>query len=186
MTGLRKLIHAAALLVPIMVELTSRNAVLVLLCVIVTVYSVAEVLRLKGRRVAGITSFTLRMSRPEETERFIVTPVYLAVGVILGLLLFPTNIAYASIGCVAVGDPVAAYVGDIFGRMRLRPHKTFEGSISGLLACFLVASIVVQPAVAFAGAVGAMVMELLDVPNDNLTMPIAAGGMMLLVTLASR
>ena len=179
---MRKLVHLCALLVPILAEVTSKPFVLTALCIIVVLYTVEEVLRLKGRRMPVITSFTLRMSRPQETGCFIVRPVYLAVGVILALLLFPTKIAYASIGIVAVGDPVAAYVGEKFGRRHIRPSKTLEGSIAGLVLSFLLASIIVDPVAAFAGAAGAMLMELLDIPDDNLTMPIAAGALILLVT----
>jgi dolichol kinase len=185
LTNLRKLIHLSALLVPILTEVTSKTIVLTALSIIVVLYAVEEALRLKGRSVPAITSFTLRMSRPEETGRFIVRPIYLAVGVILALLLFPTRIAYASIGIVAVGDPVAAYVGERFGRRHLRPNKTLEGLIAGLVISFILASIIVYPVAAFAGAAGAMLMELLDIPDDNLTMPIAAGVLISLVGLAA-
>jgi len=181
MPDFRKLIHASALLVPILTEVTSKPLILTFLCIILVVYVVEEVLRLKGRRLPVITSLTLRMSRPEERGRFIVRPVYLAVGVILALLLFPMKIAYASIGIVAVGDPAAAYVGGKFGRSNIRHNKTLEGLIAGLVLSFLVASIIVYPLQAFVGAAGAMLMELLDVPDDNITMPIAAGALMLLV-----
>ena len=185
MTDLRKLIHASALFVPILTEVTSKTIVLTALCIILVVYTVEEVLRLKGRPVPLVTSFILKMSRPQETERFIVRPAYLALGVILALLLFPTPIAYASISIVAVGDPVAAYVGGKFGRTHIRSNKTLEGSIAGLLLSFLLASTFVNPIAALAGATGAMLMELLDIPDDNLTMPIAAGALILLATLAA-
>jgi dolichol kinase len=123
------------------------------------------------------------MSRPDERDRFIIRPLYLALGVILTLLLFPTNIAYASIGILAVGDPVAAYVGGRFGRNHVRRRKTLEGLLAGFVAAFLVAALIVSPLAAFVGSIGGMLMELLDVPDDNLTMPIAAGAMMTLLSL---
>ena len=174
------------MLVPILTEVTSKLIVVSALCIIVAVYVVEEVLRLKCRPVPVITSFTLRMSRPAETGRFIVRPVYLAVGIILALLLFPTKIAYASIIIVATGDPVAAYVGGKFGHRHIRPNKTLEGLLAGLVASFLLASIIVSPLAAFAGAAGAMLTELLDVPDDNLTMPIAAGALIYLVSLTAQ
>jgi dolichol kinase len=183
MTDIRKLIHTSALLVPILTEVTSRTIVLILLCAIVVLYSLEEALRLKGRRLPLITTFTLSMSRSQETAHFIVRPVYLAVGIILALLLFPAKIAYASIVIVAVGDPVAAYIGDKIGRTHIRSNKTLEGSIAGLVASFLLAAIIVYPLVAFAGAAGAMLMELIDKPDDNLAMPIAAGALMWVVTI---
>lgn len=183
MTDSRKLIHLSAVLVPILSELTSKAMVLTAVCIITIVYSLEEILRLKGRGLPVITSFTLRMSCPEETAHFIVRPIYLAVGVILALVLFPTRIAYASIGIVAVGDPVAAYVGGRIGRRHVRRRKTLEGLMAGFIASFLAASLIVYPAAAFVGSAGAMVMELLDIPDDNLTMPIAAGALMVLLTV---
>ena len=180
MTDWRKLIHFSALLVPILDEVTSRTIVLALLFAIVVVYTVEEVLRIKGRPLPVLTSFTLRMCKPEEAGRFIVRPIFLAIGIITSLVLFPTKIAYASIAVVAVGDPVAAYVGEKWGRRHLRLNKTLEGSIAGLALSFLVASIFVHPAAALLGAATAMLVELVDIPDDNLTMPIAAGVIMLL------
>jgi dolichol kinase len=183
LTDLRKLVHLSALLVPVLTEVTSKTVVLTAICIIAIVYTLEELLRLKGRRLPIITSFTLRMSRPEETVRFIIRPIYLAVGIILALVLFPSRIAYASICIVAVGDPVAAYVGGKVGRRPVRQKKTLEGSVAGFIASFLVAFIIVSPVVALVGSAGAMLMELLDIPDDNLTMPIAAGALMMLATL---
>lgn len=178
----RRLVHFSALLVPILDEVTSRTIVLALLFAIVVVYTVEEVLRLKGRPLPVLTSFTLRMCRPEETGRFIVRPIYLAIGIITSLVLFPTKIAYASIAVVAVGDPVAAYVGEKWGRIHLRLNKTLEGLIAGLVLSFLAACIFVHPAAALLGAATAMLAELVDILDDNLTMPIAAGAVMLLAS----
>lgn len=183
MTGnLRKVVHLSALLVPILTELTSKSTVLVALSLITIAYTLEELLRLKGRRLPIITPFTLRMSGPEEAKRFIIRPIYLAVGIILTLVLFPNTIAYASICVVAVGDPVAAYVGGKIGRMRVG-RKTLEGFVSGLVASFLVTSLFVLPFTALLGSVGGMLMELFDIPDDNLTMPVAAGALMTFAAL---
>lgn len=123
------------------------------------------------------------MSRPEEKTRFIIGPIYLAIGIIMTLLLFPCTIAYSSIWIGAIGDPIAAIVGRRIGRRRITKLKTVEGFAAGLTASFLVASLLVSPIIALIGAVGAMLMELLDVPDDNLTMPISAGALMALATL---
>jgi dolichol kinase len=183
LTDLRKLIHLSALLIPILTEVTSKTVVLTAVCVTAIVYTLEEMLRLKGHRLPVLTSFTLRMSRPEETTSFVIRPIYLAVGIILALVFFPTPIAYASIGIVAVGDPVAAYVGGKIGHRHVRRKKTLEGLIAGFVVSFLLASLIVYPVAAFAGSAAAMLMELLDIPDDNLTMPIAAGAMMMLATL---
>lgn len=180
--NLRRIVHLSALLVPILVELTSKVLILELLSLITIVFTLEEVLRLRGRHLPLITQFTLRMSRSEERGRFIVRPIYLAVGIILALLLFPRIISYASIAIGAVGDTVAAYVGGRYGHKHLMRRKTLEGSIAGLIASLLSAYLLVSPLVALVGSAGATLMEVIDIPNDNLTMPIAAGALMTLTT----
>jgi len=128
----------------------------------------------------------LRMSEPAERAGYIARPAYLAIGVILALLLFPTKIAYASIIIVAVGDPIAAYIGERFGHIHIRGKKTLEGSITGFLASFLLASLISSTVVAAVGASGAMLLELLDIPDDNITMPVGAGVLMTAVSLFVR
>ena len=179
----RKVVHLLALLVPVLTEITSKTETLIALFIITIIYVLEEVLRLTGHRLPIVTAFTLRMSRRDETTHFVIRPLYLAVGIILALLLFPKTIAYASIGIVAVGDPVAAYIGGKFGRRHITRKKTVEGAIAGFTASLLLASLIVSPFVAFVGSTSAMLMELLDKPDDNLTMPIAAGALMTLTTL---
>ena len=182
--NMRKVVHLSALLVPILSELTSKVMVLAALSIITVAYTLEEVLRLKGRPLPIITPITLRMSRPEEKASFVVRPIYLAFGIILALALYPSTIAYSSICIGAIGDPVAALVGGRFGRRRIIRRKTVEGFTAGLAVSFLVASLLVSPFIALLGAAGAMLMELLDAPDDNLTMPIVAGALMMLATLA--
>ena len=180
----RKAVHLLALLVPIVSELTSKFLVLAALSIITIVYVLQEVLRLKGHRMPFITSFTLKMSRQDERTGFIVRPAFFAIGIILTLVLYPTAIAYASVCIGAIGDSIAAIVGGRFGRRRIVRRKTVEGFAAGLAAAALLASLFVPPLIALLGAVAAMIMELIDVPDDNLTMPIVAGALMTLATLA--
>ena len=179
----RKAVHLLALLVPPVCELTSKPLVVAALSIITVAYFLEEVLRLKGHSLPVITPFTLKLSRPEERTSFIIRPAYLAIGIILALVLYPSMIAYASICVGAVGDPTAAMVGARFGHRRIVRRKTVEGFAAGLAAAFLLASFLVSPFIALVGAVGAMIMELVDVPDDNLTMPVVAGALMTLATL---
>lgn len=74
-------------------------------------------------------------------------------------------------------------VGRRIGRTHATKRKTLEGFAAGLTVSFLVASLLISPIIALIGATGGMLMELLDVPDDNLTMPIFAGALMTLATL---
>ena len=180
----RKAVHLLAVLVPLVSELTSKYLVLAALSIITIAYVLGEVFRLKGDGLPIITPFTLKMSRPEERTGFIIRPAYFAIGIILALVLYPSAIAYASTCIGAIGDSVAAIVGGRFGHRRIVRRKTVEGFAAGLTVAFLMASFFVSPLIALLGAVGAMIMELIDVPDDNLTMPIVAGALMTLATLA--
>jgi len=178
----RMTVHACALLVPFLVESTSKSPVLIALGVVTLLYVLSEILRLKGKELPLITRFTLRMSVDDERTHFVVAPASLSAGVILSLLLFPENIAYASIATVAVGDLVAAYVGERFGRTYIG-LRTLEGFAAGLVASFLVACLWVPPSLAIVGSATGMLFELIGILNDNLTIPIGAGSAMFIASI---
>jgi len=177
----RQLVHLSSILVPLLVEVTSKPFVLAALCAVTLVYAAVELLRIRGRSVPLISQFTLRMSREDERSHFIAAPIFLAVGVILALLLFPRNIAYASIVVVAIGDPVAAYIGGEHGRRRVG-GKTWEGFAAGAFAAFLPTLILVPPIVGAIGSITGMLLELIGGIDDNLTIPIGSGAAMFLTS----
>lgn len=145
-------------------------------------YFLSETLRLGAKSVPLITRFTLAMSRDGESSRLVVAPIYLAVGVIVSLLIFPRNIAYASITIVAVGDPVASYFGRRLGRTHVR-QKTLEGFAAGFIASFAAALGWAAPPLALAGSACGMLLELLGILDDNFAIPIGAGLAMLIATV---
>ena len=170
----RNLVHASALLVPVLVEATSKILIMAALSILTAVYVLEEFLRLRGRNLPLVTQFTLKMSRPNEKTHFITRPVYLAAGVILALLLFPKSIAFASIVIVGIGDPVAAYVGAKFGRKRIG-GKTLEGFMAGSIAAFLATLFVIAPIIGAIGSIAGMLIEFAGIFDDNFTIPVGAG-----------
>lgn len=178
----RTAVHVSALLIPFVTEVTSKFTVVVALVATTAAYVLSEALRLRAKNVPLITRFTLAMSREDESSHLVVAPIYLAVGVVLSLLAFPKNIAYASITIVAVGDPVASYVGRKLGRVHVR-QKTLEGFVCGLIVSFVAALLWVPPYLALVGSVAGMLFELLGILDDNLTIPIGAGSAMLIAAI---
>jgi dolichol kinase len=83
---------------------------------------------------------------------------------------------------VALGDPVASYFGRKLGRIRVK-QKTLEGFAAGLIVSFAAALFWVPPHLALTGSVAGMLLELLIIPDDNLTIPIGAGSAMLIVSI---
>ena len=110
------------------------------------------------------------------------------IGVVLALELFPTDIAYAAILVLAVGDGVSSLVGP-FGRLKtkLSDKKLFEGTIAGAAFGGAAAMAFVSPIQAFVGASIAMLFEAMEIRlnqkllNDNVTVPLVAGTVMLLI-----
>lgn len=178
----RTAVHASALLIPLLVEATSKSIVTVALVAITIVYALSEVLRLKGRPIPLITRFTLAMSREGEGPQVITAPIYLAAGIVLSLLAFPKSVAYSSITIVAVGDPVASYVGRRFGQIRLG-RKSLPGFAAGLVASFAAALLWAPPYLALIGSIAGMLLELVGILDDNLTTPIGAGSAMFIASI---
>lgn len=177
----RAFVHVSSILVPVLVEATSKPLTLAALCIVTAAYVAEELLRLRGKCVPLISKFTLKMSRPDERNHFISRPVFLAAGTILVLLLFPRNIAYASIAIVAIGDPVAAYVGGQFGRRHIG-RESWEGFVAGTCAAFALTLFLVSPIVGAIGSIAGMVLELTGILDDNLTIPLGSGAAMFLAT----
>jgi phytol kinase len=179
---LRSVVHLSVMLIPFLAETTSIPLVVSAIVVTTVVYILSEMLRLRGKSVPLITRFTLVMIRKNESPGLVVAPICLAVGVVLSLLFFPKDIAYASITIVALGDPVASYVGRKLGRIHVR-QKTVEGFTAGLIVSFAAALFWVPPHLALAGSVTGMLLELLGLLDDNLTIPIGAGSAMLITSI---
>jgi dolichol kinase len=178
----RAIIHASSILVPIIVETTTEFVTVAALCAITAAYIVEELLRLRGRCVPVISAFTLAMSRPDESDHLITSPIFLASGIILALILFPRNIAYASIAILAIGDPIAGYVGRKFGQRRVG-SRSWEGFLAGTCAAFIPTVLIISPILGAIGSVVGMLLELTGILDDNLTIPLGSGVAILLATV---
>lgn len=124
-----------------------------------------------------------------ETERRHYSGIVHTTSGSLGAMLIARGdplIAGAAIGQLAFGDAAAALAGKAFGRVKiLGGHKSLEGSLACLSACYVVAIAVgARPAAALASAVAATLVELLPTTglfNDNMWLPIVSALTLLLV-----
>ncbi len=125
--------------------------------------------------------------RKNEENKLTGTPAYVA-GIGLSLFLFPASIATAAVCFLACGDVAATTFGERFGKTKIG-DKSLEGSIAFVIAAvaagFLLplAGVSVSHGIIFLGAIAAAGVELLPLGlNDNLVIPLASGGVMLLVS----
>jgi dolichol kinase len=147
-----------------------------------------------GRRyVPSFRNLTNRLlgvfMRPAEFDGLTGTPAFTG-GVFLAFLLFSKEVAVASLIPLVVGDRAAVLAGKGFGRIRIGA-KTLEGSLAFTAVTFSAYMVIVSTypsALPFpwgillaASVVGALV-ELLPRPmDDNLTIPLATGGFLILI-----
>ena len=131
------------------------------------------------QRFLPMTKFIIRAE--EQLKESAMVPY--AFAVLLTIITFPKPIALIAIYTLAISDPLSAIIGIRFGKRRIVPHKSLEGSaaffISNLLICFFILGIytgglsgvvlLVSLLVAFCTSAFEMLPLKVD---DNLTIPL--------------
>lgn len=173
----RKSLHMLIAFVPSITTVTGVLPALAILGLGVLFYTGAEYARLHGRSVVLVSAVTVIASRPRDRGRFVAGPVTLGIGAMLALLLYPAPAAFLAIYALAFGDGIASLVGRAFGRVRIAPGTTFEGSLACFVAVFA-AGLAVTGDTATALVVAAVATVLEAVPSDdmdNIIMPVGVG-----------
>ena len=132
-----------------------------------------------------------KFERKNELERFPGKGViFYLIGIDISLLLFPKDIAMASILVLALGDSVSHLYGLHYGKIKLFSKTKFlEGTIAGFIAGFLGASVFLPWHEAFLASLAAMIVEAIEIKigtqqvDDNLIVPFVAGAVVWLVRL---
>ncbi len=142
------------------------------------IYTASELARIERKNIPLVSSITLNAANFTERYEFATAPIFLALGITISLLLFPTPLNYASIAIVTLGDSAASIFGKLFGKTSIpfNKGKNLEGSLAGLAFAYFGASVFLQPLHALIGATIGILVEALPLPiNDNLSTPLATG-----------
>ncbi|HED10714.1 MAG TPA: hypothetical protein ENJ10_08490, partial [Caldithrix abyssi] len=133
---LRKIIHLAAAVFPLLYQYVLNRAEMLLLCsILLVLLFLGEVLRTYTVYFKRLYLKTLGFLLREEEETTIINgATYLMGGISLSVLAFPAEVAVISMWVVILADTAAALVGTHWGRHRLG-DKSYEGS-----AAFIVVS----------------------------------------------
>jgi len=179
---IRQLLHASAVLIPILWLWDSSWHLFIYFLVgsLSLLFALSEVLRSYGIQIPIISKLVLAAGREEEIDRYVFSPLYFAAGVTIPLLIFGTifnlpNIAAASVIAFLIGDAFSTIGGKFLGRHHypFNPQKTIEGSLIGFSIAFIVLLFFASPALALLSTVIAALIELLPLPlDDNLAVPI--------------
>ncbi len=172
----RKSIHLCTAFVPLLLAV-AKWPVIGLLMLALILYSISEMLRLRGVRIPLVAHITETAARKRDEGRFVLGPCTLCIGVILSSMLFPEKCASCGILALAFGDGLASLVGKIAGRreLPLMGGKTAEGSLACFGAIFLAIALFVVPD-AKAALILALVgtgIEMLPLKDfDNILIPV--------------
>lgn len=141
-------------------------------------------------RVPVIYDLLEKFERKEDFKKF---PgkgmLFYFIGVFIALLLFPKDIAMASIMVLALGDSLSHLFGLHFGKVKhpLSSTKFLEGTIAGFVAGFIGALVFARWYEAFFASLAAMIVEAIEIKigvqqvDDNLIVPFVAGGVIWLI-----
>jgi len=184
----RKIVHMLIGIVALLLLINNIITPLIIFIILI-IGTLCSLLSLKYR-IPIISFFLDNFERPEEKNKLPGKGIILAVvGSLLALQLFERNIALASITILTFADPISHLIGKLFGKTKsfLDKTKNIEGHIAGALISSLFAMFFVHPALAFAGALSAMLFEAIIIEiqkiklDDNLIIPLAAGTAMFLI-----
>ena len=117
--------------------------------------------------------------------------IFYFIGVYISLLLFPREIAMASIMVLAFGDSVSHVYGLHYGKIKhpLSNIKFLEGTIAGFIAGFIGAWMFLPWHEAFFASFIAMIIEAVEIKigaeqvDDNLIIPVVAGAVVWVIRL---
>ena len=161
-----------------------RNTAFAIYGVLILVVLLIEIARLRFSVLNNyIFTHVGGVIRENEAQKMTGTVPYV-LGVGLSLYAYSTPVATAAICFLAFGDVAATTIGERYGKTKIG-GKSLEGTaafiVASLLIGFLLPVVGLKLAswVIILGAVTAAGIELLPLPlNDNLLIPILAGGAM--------
>jgi len=177
------------LIIPVSALFVPRTALLISLGAATLIFLAFELLRF---RISGVNRwFRLHFKpllREEETSRFTGTS-YMLIASLIAFLAFQRDIAIVALSFLAVGDAMATIVGRCVGKRKLL-GKTLEGDLACFIACMVIgfvfyyAGLNIRLPTIVVGSVGAAIVEAVPLPiNDNLTMPLFAAVVMMVMQL---
>jgi dolichol kinase len=185
----RKVFHASTISAVAFVAAFSgleKRAVLALLGSFAVVVGGLDALRLAWPSFnARVLRDFSRILRHHE-EHTVSSGFWFLLAAVLTLVIAPLPVAAVALLYLALGDPVASWVGVRFGRTKLPGGKSLEGSLAFVLTCAVVGAVFLgatstvtwaaAPLVALAGALAAGFAEWLPIErvDDNLRVPLAA------------
>ncbi len=127
--------------------------------------------------------------RDTEVNQLTGIPFYMA-SCLFAFLIFPRHIAVLSILYLAFGDPSSSFFGVLYGRSKIFPNKSLQGTLGGFVICAVVTAIYLVwqdfdrekiLLLSLLGGLSGSIAELLPLNvDDNFSIPVVSGALMAL------
>ena len=182
---LRKLIHIFNLSIPIgyMYIVPEKWMMVLILFGISILFLFVDIMRHRVPIVKNLFGNIFgSMLRSHERDGKLTGATWVMFGSVITIMLFSKQVAIIALIFMSIGDTAAGLIGQRFGKHKIW-NKSWEGFIAGLAVCIIIAlNYKLLPIhVSVAGAIAAMVMELLPIPlDDNFKIPLGAGAIMMM------
>lgn len=145
-----------------------------------------DFIRLRNTEFNRFAQFVMRRFMRESEKNGLSGLPFYALGVSLSLFFYSEKIAILSILFLVFSDPLSSFFGVLFGKDKILPNKSLQGTTAGFITCYCISLIYgltystgsfnILSFALLAGVIGAC-SELLSAFNvdDNLTIPVASG-----------
>lgn len=144
-----------------------------------------EFLRLRDERLNQIVMIVMKPFMRESEKTSVSGMPFYALGVALSLFFFPERIAVLSVLFLIFADPIASLFGILYGRDKILPNKSLQGTLAAFSVCYLVtliygaiytgSSMNLLVFSIMAGVIGALSELCSQFVDDNLCIPVVSG-----------
>lgn len=144
-----------------------------------------EFVRLRNEKINQILMLAMKPIMRESEKNSISGMPFYALGVSLSLFFFPPTFAILSILFLIFADPIASFCGILYGRDKILPNKSLQGTIAAFSVCYIVTLVYglihTNPSMnllvfsIIAGAIGAVSELCSHFVDDNLCIPVISG-----------
>lgn len=127
--------------------------------------------------------------RDTEVAQITGIPFYMA-SCLFSFLIFPHHVAVLAILYLGFGDPASSFFGVLYGRNKIFPNKSLQGTLGGFFICAIVTFLYLYwqdlpreylLVLALLGGFAGAVSELLPLKvDDNFAIPVVSGFLMVL------
>jgi len=195
----RKLWHISTGLIGLIAykkfEVTPEFAASVLLTFAIAAF-LFEFIRLRNEKINKLAMVIMKPVMRESERNSVSGLPFYALGVSLALFFFPERIAILAVLFLIFADPIASFFGILYGRDKILPNKSLQGTIAAFSVCYIVTIayglvhigpsmdlLIFAIAAGIIGCVSEMCSQFID---DNLCIPVVSGlGLYLINTLVN-